>query len=393
MVAETKLYDVLSIKPDASQEDIKKAYRKAALKYHPDKNKDKPDAAEKFKEVSQAYELLSDPEKRKVYDQYGLDFLLRGGASAPPPGAGGDAGGGMPFNASGGFPGFANMGGTGRGGRTFHFSTNGGSSGGFSFSNPESIFADFFRDQGVNGSGGLGSGLGSGLGGGGEDDDFFASFAGMGGPGRGGGGARGFRSASSGFGGGAGGGMGRPRPPTPDAQVVEKPLPVTLEELSKGTRKKMKVKRKVLDSATGRQSVQDKILEMDIKPGLKAGSKIKFKGMGDQDEGGAQDLHFIVQEKEHPNLKRDGDDLRAIIELDLREALTGWRRTVTTLDGKTLPVSGAGPTPPGFQERFPGLGMPKSKKPTERGDLLIQVNVRFPPSLTNEQKAKLKEIL
>ncbi|KAF5014792.1 hypothetical protein F66182_14100, partial [Fusarium sp. NRRL 66182] len=84
MVAETKLYDALSIKPDATQDEIKKAYRKAALKHHPDKNKDNPKAAEKFKEVSQAYEVLSDPEKRKTYDQFGLEYLLHGG---PPPSA------------------------------------------------------------------------------------------------------------------------------------------------------------------------------------------------------------------------------------------------------------------------------------------------------------------
>ena len=71
MVAETKLYDSLGIKPDASQDEIKKAYRKMALKHHPDKNKDNPSSAEKFKEVSQAYEILSDPEKRTTYDQYG----------------------------------------------------------------------------------------------------------------------------------------------------------------------------------------------------------------------------------------------------------------------------------------------------------------------------------
>src|SRR5271167_1845671 len=131
MVAETKLYDALSISSTASQENIKKAYRKAALKWHPDKNPDNPNASEKFKEVSQAYELLSDPEKRKVYDQYGLEFVLRGGAP-PPPGA---EGGAMPegFARFGGVPG--GFGGMPGGGRRFHFSTSGGT-GGYSFSDP-----------------------------------------------------------------------------------------------------------------------------------------------------------------------------------------------------------------------------------------------------------------
>ncbi|KAF4944293.1 hypothetical protein FSARC_14705, partial [Fusarium sarcochroum] len=126
MVKETKLYDTLNVKPDSSQDEIKKGYKKAALKWHPDKNKDSPDAAEKFKECSQAYEILSDPEKRKIYDQYGLEFLLRGGTAQPEAGAGGNpfAAGGMPggfngFNFEGGMP-------SGGGTRTFHFNTGGG---------------------------------------------------------------------------------------------------------------------------------------------------------------------------------------------------------------------------------------------------------------------------
>ncbi|MCJ1361473.1 hypothetical protein MMC16_000573 [Acarospora aff. strigata] len=371
MVAETKLYDSLSIKPDATQDEIKKGYRKAALKWHPDKNKDNPNAAEKFKEVSQAYEILSDPEKRKVYDQYGLEFLLRGGHEQPPgAGAGASTGGpgGMPF---GGMPGgFSGMGGMpGGGSRQFHFSTNGGG-GGFNFGNPESIFSEFLR------SGGAGMG---------DDDDIFASLGG--GMGRGGGG---FQTSSSRF--RNSNGSSRQRPPTPEVTTVERPLPLTLEELYDGTKKKMKIKRKTFDD-TGKRSVQDKILEMDIKPGLKAGSKIKFKGVGDQEEGGTQDLHFIVSEKEHSLFKRDGDDIRATIELDLKEALTGWKRTVATIDGKQVPVSGAGPTAPGHETTFPNLGMPKSKKPTERGDFIVTVKVKFPTSLTSTQKTRLKEIL
>ncbi|KAH8821645.1 hypothetical protein F5884DRAFT_96330 [Xylogone sp. PMI_703] len=369
MVAETKLYDSLGVKPNASQDEIKKAYRKAALKYHPDKNKDNPSAVEKFKEVSQAYEILSDPEKRKTYDQYGLEFLLRGGAPPPDAGAGGnpfEAAGGMP----GGFSGFSSM--PGGGGRTFHFSTSGGGGGGgggFSFSNPESIFSEFFRQQG----GGLGGDEGM--------EDIFGQIPRAGG-----------RSRRAQFGGAEPAGA-RPRPPTPEVTTVERPLPLTLEELFNGVHKKMKIKRKTFDENTGLRTTQDKVLEMDIKPGLKKGSKIKFKGVGDQEEGGQQDLHFIIEEKPHPLFTRDGDDIIHTVDLTLKEALTGWKRTVTTIDKKNLNIEKGGPTQPGSSDSYPGLGMPISKKPGERGNFIVKYNVKFPTTLTAEQKRTLREIL
>ncbi len=373
MVAETKLYDSLGVPSSASQEEIKKAYRKAALKWHPDKNKDKPEAGEKFKEVSQAYEVLSDPEKRKVYDQYGLEFLLRGGG-APPPGA---EEGGMPGGAGGAFPGgFQSFGGGPGGGRSFHFSTNGGS-GGFNFGNPEDIFAQFARNSG-------GGGGGASFGG---DDDLFDLLGGMGGSRSRRAGGGGFSSA--GFGGSP---RAQPRPQTPEVSIVEKDLPVSLEDLYKGSKKKMKINRKKFD-ANGQRSKEEKILEMDIKPGLKAGSKIKFAGVGDETDGGSQDLHFIVSEKQHPTLKREGDNLRTTIELDLKEALTGWERRVKTIDGKELPVRGGGPTQPGSVQTFPGQGMPISRKPGQRGDFLVEIKVKFPTSLTSAQKTKIKEAL
>lgn len=378
MPADTKLYDRLGVPSTASADEIKKAYRKSALKNHPDKN---PAGAEKFKEVSEAYEILSDPEKRKNYDNYGFDFIT--GKAGPAP-MGGDAGGENPF-AAGGMPGgFAGMGGMpggGGGSRTFHFNMGGGGGGrqgGFGgFSDPKDIFAEFLRTQGSAG------------GGGGDDDDFFgfSGLGGMGGMGGMGGGSRpgAGRSASSSF--------GRRREPEIETTVVEKPLLVSLEDIFAGANKKLKVQRKTYDQQTGKQSVEDKILSVPIKKGLKAGSKIKYPNMGDQVEGGVQDLHFIVKEKAHAIFTRDGDDILASVDIDLKEALTGWHRTVQTIDGKQLSVAHSGPTQPTWQERFPGMGMPKSKTPTQRGDFIVSVKIKFPTSLTAEQKQQLKTIL
>ena len=387
MVADTKLYDRLGTTPSASAEEIKKAYRKQALKNHPDKN---PAGADKFKEASEAYEILSDPEKRKNYDNYGYDFITGKAGPAPSPddmgGAGGFGGagaGGNPF--AGGMPGgFGGFGG-GRGGGgpgTFHFSTGGGGRGGFGgFSDPKDIFAEFMR--------GGGAGMG-GAGGMGDDDDFFSSFGGGGMPG-------GFTSSTGGSGGGRRGGgcssSSRRRDPEPETTVVEKPLPVTLQDIFTGATKKLKVQRKTFDRTTGKQSVEDKILSVPINRGLKAGSKIKFPNMGDQVEGGVQDLHFILKEKPDANFTRDGDDLRHTVVLELKEALTGWSRTVGTIEGKQVSVGASGPTAPGWEERFPGLGMPKSKTPSQRGDFVVGVRISFPTSLSAEQKRKLKEIL
>ena len=365
MVSDTKLYDRLGVSATASAEEIKKAYRKQALKNHPDKN---PAGAEKFKEASEAYEILSDPEKRRNYDNYGYDFIT--GKAGPPPSA--EDMGGNPFAGAGGMPGgFGGMGSGmpgGGGTRTFHFSTGGGGRrGGFGgFSDPKDIFAEFIRGGGASM--------------GGEDEgDPFAQFGGLGG-----GRPSGGRTAS---------GFGRRREPELETTVVEKQLQVSLEEILNGTTKKLKVQRKTFDNQTGKQSVEDKILSVPIKKGLKAGSKIKYPDMGDQVEGGVQDLHFIVKEKPHLLFTREGDDIKHTVEIDLKEALTGWKRTVQTIDGKQVNVSSSGPTQPTFEERFPSLGMPKSKTPTQRGDFVVGVKIKFPTSLTADQKKQLKEIL
>ena len=136
---------------------------------------------------------------------------------------------------------------------------------------------------------------------------------------------------------------------------------------------------------------------------MKAGSKFKFKGVGDEIDGSKQDLHFIIEEvgskyteasiyliadtpfpspqKPHETFTRDGDDLATVLSIPLKDALLGWSRQVKTIDGRQLKVSHAGPTSPTWQEVYPGQGMPKSKSPGERGDLIVKVNVgRYHPN-------------
>lgn len=101
------------------------------------------------------------------------------------------------------------------------------------------------------------------------------------------GGSRGARSRPSG---------GSRRASTPEVTTVERQLPISLEDLFNGVHKRMKIKRKTYDERSNVRNIEDKILDVYVKPGLKAGSKIKFTGVGDQEEGGTQDLHFIIAE-------------------------------------------------------------------------------------------------
>ncbi|KAG9068845.1 hypothetical protein KI688_011131 [Linnemannia hyalina] len=365
-------YGILGVSKDADESQLKKAYRKLALKYHPDKNSAK-EAQKKFHDISEAYEVLSDKDKRAIYDQYGEEGLKGGGP--PPPGAGGFGGGG----GFGGFPG------GGGGGPSYTFSTGGGGAGGFRPTDAEDIFKQFFASFGGGGGGGM-PGMGA------DEEDDMGGGGGFGGRG-------GMPGGMGGMGGMPGGGrrarpaQHRPEPEKPPA--LERTLAVSLEDLAKGVTKRLKVTRKVTNPASGRTS--DKILTIDVKPGWKAGTKIRFPREGDEYPNGAiQDIVFTLEEKPHPVFTRKGDDLVMTLELTLLEALTGgFSKVVKTLDGRSLPVSASSSkiTQPGQEERFPGEGMPISKKPGQKGDLIVKFDVKFPTTLTAAQKAELKKIL
>jgi len=123
----TDYYDILGISKSASQDEVKKAYRKQALEWHPDKHKDNKEAAEKrFKEINEAYQVLSDSEKRKAYDQFGHDAFSRGGFAGQRPSGFGSQQGGQwgPF--------------------TYTYTSSGGQGVSFDFGNPFDIFEQFF---------------------------------------------------------------------------------------------------------------------------------------------------------------------------------------------------------------------------------------------------------
>ena len=299
MVKETKFYDVLGVTPDASDAQMKSAYRKGALKHHPDKNAHDPTAAEKFKEISHAYETLSDPQKRQLYDQYGEEGLEQGGAG----------GGGM------------------------------------------------------------------------AAEDLFAQFFGGGG----------------GFGGMFGGGMRDTGPKK--ARTIHHVHKVSLEDIYRGKVSKLALQKSVIcpkcDGRGGKEGavktcsgcngqgmktmmrqmgpmiqrfqtvcpdcngegetirekdkckqcngkktiIERKVLHVHVDKGVQTGTKIDFRGEGDQMPGVQPgDVQFEIEQKPHPRFQRKGDDLFFHAEIDLLTALAGGAIYIEHLDDRWLTV-------------------------------------------------------
>jgi len=339
-------YEILGVPRDASLSQIKKAYHMLALKYHPDKNPDNRDDAEnKFKEVSEAYDVLSDEKKKAVYDRFG-EAGLKGGA----PGGGG-MGRDPDDDGSAGMGGFPGMGGF--------------SSGGFTNADAARVFSSFFGSNDPFSGGGMQ--WGSAQGGAGLHS-IFENF----GMGRGGG-------FSFGDMGGGRTSPGASHAPPP----VEFGYACTLEEICNGTTKKFKVTR---DLPNGGKD--PKTFEIEVKPGYKAGTKISFEREGGYVAGYNQnaDLIFVLEEKPHPHFRRDGADLHYKHSIELRDALLGTVINAPTLSGKTVPVTLNGVTQTGKKFRIRGEGMPDRKNNGARGDLYVEVVVKLPAKLTDEQR-------
>ncbi|KIK99958.1 hypothetical protein PAXRUDRAFT_822134 [Paxillus rubicundulus Ve08.2h10] len=348
-------YKILGIPRNAVDHEIKRAYKKMALQWHPDRNKGSEEASRKFKEISEAFEVLSDTDKRKIYDQFGEEGLKRGGQ---PPGAG--------FSNFGGFPGAT----------SFTFTTGPGGAGGFSPTDPQRIFEQIFSGE-FPGFGSMGGGapMASIF-----DDDVGGSFFG-GMPG-----GMPHRAST--------GSQRATSAPASQPQAITRPLKLSLEDLYAGATKHLKVSRKLANGAT-----EDKILEIQVPPGWKSGTKIRFPRAGnEQPNGESQDLVFVVEEKPHSVFTRDEDNLICHLNIPLVEALTSSdsKKAVELLDGRKLQVPlPFGIVQPGRETRISGEGMPIRKPGSlkEKGDLIIRWDVRFPDRLTPSQKEGLQRVL
>lgn len=356
-MAKRDYYDILGVAKNASAEEIKKAYRKLAIKYHPDKNPNDKAAEEKFKEAAEAYEVLSDAEKRKRYDQFGY----AGNAS----GAGGFGGGGM---------------------------------------NMEDIFSQF----------------GDIFGGGSPFESFF-----------GGGGQRGRRVNKG--------------------SNLRIKVKLTLEEIANGTEKKIKVNklvschtckgsgakdqgssttcstcggsgsvRRVQNTILGQMQTTttcptchgegqiitakcttchgegvergEETISINIPAGVGEGMQLSMNGKGNAAHRGGVpgDLLILIEEIEHDQLKRDGNNVIYDLYISFVDAALGTNLEIPTIDGRAKIKIEAG-TQAGRILRLKGKGI-KDLNSYHKGDQLVHVNIWTPKSLTKEEKAMLEKL-
>ncbi len=360
-MAKRDYYEVLGVSKSATEDEIKKAYRKIAIKYHPDRNPDDKEAEEKFKEAAEAYDVLHDPQKRQTYDQFGFEGL-QGGA--------------------GGFGGF-------------------GSAGGFSMDDIFSMFGDVF-----GGRGGFG-----------------------------------------GFGG------GRRQPAQYRGADLRLKVRLTLEEIATGVTKKFKVRKDVAcehchgtgaeggsgsdtcpnchgsgmevrtqQSIFGMMQTQttchvcggegkviknkchhchgegvvkgEEVVEINIPAGVAEGMVVNVPGKGNagKHNGITGDIQVYIEEEPNDTFVRDGNNLLYNLLLDFPTAALGGNVDIPTIEGSTVKIKIEPGTQPGKTLRLRDKGlMPVRGYGNEKGDLIVNISVYVPKTLTKEERVAIEK--
>jgi molecular chaperone DnaJ len=388
-------YEILGVKKSASAEEIRKAFRKLARKYHPDVNPGDKSAEEKFKSLSEANDVLSDPKKRKIYDQVGFYSDNIDPATAEAYARAGNSGG-----AGGGFPGGFSGGGTTDGGQGVPFDF-----GGFDFSD---LVDSANRGRRSGGGGGF--------------RDIFGSI----------------------FGGGQGAGRAAEVGPEPGSDL-EYQVNVPFWTAIRGGVLRLNISRQDVCSnchgegfleapgkcpecngtgqvtqtggrmkfnlqcprchGTGKNLTtcptchgegtftKTEPLEVRIKAGTRDGQRIRVPGKGNAGAhaGTPGDLYVIIRIEPHPIFRRDGDDIYLTVPVTVSEAALGAKIEVPTIDGRALLKIPPG-TQPGQKLRLREKGVPSATKEGARGDEIVEITFTIPMPRDERTKELLREL-
>ena len=328
-------YEVLGVSKTADAAAIKKAYRKLAKKYHPDTNAGDPVAEEKLKEVNEAYDVLGDEKKKKLYDTYGFAAFQEGFNEEAARQYQEQFKNGGGFHYNGGTGGFGTDGFGGFGNGTFHYSTGG-------------------------------SGFGTGeFGGFGGDEDIFDNLFGQY------------------FKGQKGSGRGSRANYRSKGQDVESGITISFDEAMHGCDKTFTLR----DPATGKsESVQ-----VHIPAGIDTGKSIRLKGKGGEGYSGGEsgDLYLKVTVQEKPGWERKGQDLYTTVNIPYTTAALGGEIRVPTLYGDVMCKVKEG-TQSGSKIRLKGKGVVSMKDKNAHGDQYVVIQIQVPRNLTPAAKEKLQ---
>jgi molecular chaperone DnaJ len=336
-------YNILGVGRNASADEIKKAFRKLARKYHPDINPGDQAAENKFKEINEAYEVLSDADKRKKYDQFGADWNRYQQAGA-----------------------------------------NGGFDWSQYASQPGGVRVDF-------GQGGFGQGVGGfDVGGQGGFSDFFETLFGtMGG------------RRTSGFGGGSLPQKGQDYEQSVDVSLEEayngtqRQMRIEVPQQCPSCRGTGAQGNNLCPTCggTGVSGQQQRTLTVKIPAGIDTGGKVRVAGEGGPGINGGPrgDLYLLVNVLPHPRYERDGQTLRFRAPIDMYTMLLGGSAKVPLLSGKTLTLQIPANTPNGKTFLIRGQGMPKPGS-EGRGDLYIIAEAQLPTQLSDRERELVQEL-